>query len=162
MSLAEQERKWNSVAEHMDHFHQYFKMEYNDIYTLADGSFSKRRMSLQMYLRTASQLVHHLTLHHTIEEKYLFPVLAKRMPAFEENDVHVRSHEAIHEGLDKLGALIRKYSSEPSLYSPQEIMACLDGWKEVLFCHLDDEVKDLSAENMKKHWKLEELDTIPM
>lgn len=28
--------------------------------------------------------------------------------------------------------------------------------------HLDEEVQDLSAENLKKYWTLEELDKIPM
>ena len=63
---------------------------------------------------------------------------------------------------------------------------CLDGWREVLFTHLDQEVsrayptmfdpgrvraraklttqlyqvEDLSGENMKKYWTLEEVDRI--
>jgi hypothetical protein len=40
--------------------------------------------------------------------------------------------------------------------------ACLDGFREVLFTHLDEEVNDLRGENMKKYWTLEELEAIPM
>lgn len=40
--------------------------------------------------------------------------------------------------------------------------ACLDGFREVLFTHLDEEVKDLEGENLKKYFSLEELESIPM
>ena len=85
-------------------------------------------------------------------------------------------------GLDALSALIRKWSEEPSKYSPEEMRACLNSWREVLFKHLDQEVRglsascsggsvlnriyiqvqDLSGENMKKYWTLEELERIPI
>jgi len=41
-----------------------------------------------------------LTMHHTIEERYLFPILAKSMPQFAENGdgAHITSHQGIHEG----------------------------------------------------------------
>ena len=39
-----------------------------------------------------------LTVHHTIEERHIFPVLAKRMPAFQNDEVHIKSHHGIHEG----------------------------------------------------------------
>ena len=84
---------------------------------LADGSFNKRGMSLPAYLRMASQLARGavprpnshmcpiltvdaagLTVHHTIEERHIFPILAKRMTMFQNDDVHLKSHEAIHHG----------------------------------------------------------------
>ncbi len=39
-----------------------------------------------------------LTVHHTIEERYIFPILGKRMQHFADDDVHLKSHEAIHHG----------------------------------------------------------------
>ncbi|KAI0958636.1 hypothetical protein AcV7_004395 [Taiwanofungus camphoratus] len=168
MLIAEEEQKWNSAADNMQQFHDHFKLEFKHIYQLADGSFSNRGMSLQTYLRMANQLVRHLTAHHTIEEEYIFPVLAKRMPGFGTGERHLKSHEAIHDGiylslsgnlcanncallltlwfqllllgLDKLSALIRRWTMNPSTYSPTEMMACLDSWREVLFKHLDEEV----------------------
>lgn len=86
---------------------------------LADGSFNSRGMSLQMYLRVCDQFVRRqfdpgilssqlvsdhsrmfadLTGHHTIEERYIFPVLAKRMPEFRDDEKHITSHHAIHDG----------------------------------------------------------------
>ena len=48
-----------------------------------------------------------LTVHHTIEERHIFPLLGKRMAAFQDNDVHLKSHEGIHHG-----------ASRPSLLPP--------------------------------------------
>ncbi|KIO22846.1 hypothetical protein M407DRAFT_78809, partial [Tulasnella calospora MUT 4182] len=65
---------------------------------LADGSFNKRGLGLQSFLRMASQFVQHLTMHHTIEERNIFPILAQKMPAFREDAEHIESHKGIHEG----------------------------------------------------------------
>jgi len=159
-----EERRWNRLNETMASFHGYFKQEFNTIYELADGSFTKRGLSLSLYLEMSKRLNSHLTMHHTIEERHIFPFLAKRMPEFStETDAgHIDSHKAIHKGIDELGALVQKYKTEPSTYSPIEMRACLDGFREVLFSHLDEEVNDLRGENMKKYWTLEELESIPM
>jgi hypothetical protein len=37
-----------------------------------------------------------LTMHHTIEERFIFPILAERMPQFKAE--HLESHRGIHEG----------------------------------------------------------------
>jgi len=157
---ARDERRWNRLADMMSRFHEYFKAEFNAVYEMADGSFSTRGMNLRMYLSEAGELKKHLTVHHTIEERHVFPVLAKRMPAFKDDEQHIKSHHGIHEGLDKLGALIEKWLAEPSTYDPKEMKECLDGWREVLFKHLDEEVEDLRGENMKKYWTLEEVERI--
>ncbi|KAI0733188.1 hypothetical protein C8Q72DRAFT_950055 [Fomitopsis betulina] len=162
LSKAIEEAKWNRLADHMQTYHSHFKVEFDKIYKLADGSFNDRGMPLQMYLRICDQLVKHLTAHHTIEERYIFPVLAKRMPEFRDDEKHLKSHHGIHDGLDRLSALISGWSKDAKTYSPVEMRSCLDSWRTILFEHLDEEVRDLSAENMQKHWKLEELDQIPM
>ena len=38
----------------------------------------------------------------------------------------------------------------------------LDSFGAVLWQHLDDEVKELGAENMRKYWTLEEMRRMPM
>ncbi len=43
-------------------------------------------------------------------------------------------------GIDDLTRLVRKWLDEPSTYSPEEMRASLDSWREVLFSHLDQEV----------------------
>ena len=96
-------------------------------------------------------------LHHSIEERHIFPVLAKRIPAFKEE--HIESHKGIHDGksghgfrtslsptypstqgVGKLSVLVSKYTDEPSCYSPTELRNTLDDFREVLFKHMDDEV----------------------
>ncbi|KAK7057131.1 hemerythrin HHE cation binding domain-containing protein [Favolaschia claudopus] len=163
-AAAYEERRWNRFGDTMNQFHSYFKQEFNTIYELADGTFSKRGMSLSLYLEKARQLNTHLTMHHTIEEKHIFPILAKKMPEFalETEHGHIESHKKIHDGLDELATLVYKFKKEPTTYSPTEMRACLDGFREVLFAHLDEEVSDLQGENMKKYWTLEELEAIPM
>ena len=39
-------------------------------------------MTLRSFLQAGDDFAHHLTIHHTIEERHIFPVLAKKMPAF--------------------------------------------------------------------------------
>ncbi|KAJ7042111.1 hemerythrin HHE cation binding domain-containing protein [Mycena alexandri] len=154
-----EERQWGRFSKDMAGAHAYFKQEFNAIYELADGSFAKRGLSLSLYLQTAQRLTSHLTMHHTIEERQIFPILAQRMPEFstETNDAHIDSHKAIHEGLEEMTTLVNKFKKEPSTYSPDQMRTCLDGFRAVLFDHLDAEVHDLRAENLKKYWKLEEL-----
>ena len=43
-------------------------------------------------------------------------------------------------GIDELTKLVQKWIDEPSTYNPEEMRACLDSWREVLFSHLDQEV----------------------
>ena len=32
---AAEERQWNRLADHMDHFHNYFRLEFNEIYQVS-------------------------------------------------------------------------------------------------------------------------------
>jgi len=43
-------------------------------------------------------------------------------------------------GLDALHALITKVRENPSSYSPADLRACLDSFREPLMTHLDEEV----------------------
>ncbi|KAH9929509.1 uncharacterized protein BXZ73DRAFT_102040 [Epithele typhae] len=156
-----EEHRWNRLSDGMSYFHDHFKHEFNALYEMADGSFTKRGLSLPMYLRMATSLCKSLTVHHTIEERHIFPFLAKRMTSFQDDEVHLKSHEGIHHGVDALTKLVRRYLDEPSTYKPDEMRECLDSWRKVLFDHLDQEVADLRGENMKKYWTLEEIERIP-
>ncbi|EJD42344.1 hypothetical protein AURDEDRAFT_168645 [Auricularia subglabra TFB-10046 SS5] len=157
-----EERKFNRMATTMEQFHTYFRIDFDNIYEMADGSFNERGMSLPMYLTQANNFKRHLEGHHNIEETYIFPHLAQRMQAFQPNDKHRTSHKGIHDGLDKLSELVRKWRTEPASYSPTEMRACLDSFRDVLFRHLDEEVVDLGADNMRKYWTLNEMDQFMM
>ncbi|KAF8806380.1 hypothetical protein BYT27DRAFT_7190929 [Phlegmacium glaucopus] len=161
---AREERSWNKLSEKMSSFHEWFKQEFNTLYELSDGSFNSRGMSLHRYLDSARTMNHHLTMHHTIEERHLFPILAKTMPQFSQNDngdgAHIQSHRSIHDGLSNLEKVVEKWTEEPSTYSPTEMRACLDTFREVLFHHLDEEVADLRGENLMKYMTLADLERI--
>jgi len=161
-SSARDARRWNMLSQRMSIFHEMFKEEFNTLYELADGSFNQRGMSLSYYLASAHQMKTHLTMHHTIEERHIFPFLAKRMPQFANAAVHINSHKGIHDGLEDLSTLLTKWTSDPKTYSPTEMKHCLDGFRDVLFKHLDEEVADLRGENLQNYFTLEEIEKIPI
>ncbi|KAG8706964.1 hypothetical protein FRC08_000771 [Ceratobasidium sp. 394] len=127
----------------------------------SDGSFAKI-MTLPAYLRMITQFHEHLEAHHSIEETYVFPVLAQRMPSFANNERHKNAHKVIHKGLDKLQGLASSWKEDPTTFSPAALRTCMDEFRKPLFTHLEEEVRDLSAENVKKYYTLEELDRLPM
>ncbi|KAL7423457.1 hypothetical protein Q5752_001037 [Cryptotrichosporon argae] len=160
-------KEWNVLADGMDRFHNHFRWEYNRIYTLADGSFHKEGLTLARFIREAQQLHHHLDMHHRIEEAYIFPLLAKRMPQFKdgarEKGAHLISHKKIHDGLDRYNDFLQAALANPASYNAQTLRDIMDGFKKVLFDHLDEEVKDLGHESMKAAgWTLDEIRKIPM
>ncbi|CAE6438711.1 unnamed protein product [Rhizoctonia solani] len=133
----------------------------DSIYAFSDGSFA-RIMPLPAYLRMIMEFHDHLDMHHNIEETYVFPVLAQKMPNFASNERHKNSHKVIHAGLDKLKDLVTGWKEVPTTFSPATLRSCLDEFKSPLFKHLEEEVRDLSAENLKKYYTLEEVDHLPM
>ncbi|KAF9465055.1 hypothetical protein BDZ94DRAFT_433533 [Collybia nuda] len=146
----------------MNSFHEYFKYEFKEIYEAADGSFTKRGLSLAMYLDSVRSFNSHLTMHHTIEERHIFPILAKKIPKFANTaeNGHVDSHKAIHDGLEALMKLVTNWRKEPTTYSPREMIATLDKLKPVLFEHLDQEVQDLKGDQLKLHFTLKEIESL--
>ncbi|KAG8885808.1 hypothetical protein FRB97_009514 [Tulasnella sp. 331] len=135
---------------------------FDELYELADGSFNSYGMSLTGFLRKAKQFISHLETHHSIEEQYIFPILAKKLLAFKPDAKHIDSHHQIHQGLDQLNALLESIRATPSSYSPTTFRETLDSFRTVLFTHLDQEVRDLGADEFRKHFTLEEMSEIPM
>ena len=119
-------------------------------------------MSIGQFLATISQLISQLTMHHTIEEQHIFPVLAKKMPAFRKELELLSQHKQIHKGLDQLEDYVDGCRSGERELRLSELKKIMDGFGEVLWQHLDDEVKQLGAENMRKYWTVEEIRRMPM
>ena len=88
----------------------------------------------------------------------MFPVLAQRMPAFAPNVELVRQHGLIHEGLERLGVYLRGVTEEVDF---GEVKGIMDGFGAVLWEHLDDEVRELGADNMRRHYTVEEMKGFP-
>lgn len=101
-------------------------------------------------------------MHHGIEEAHIFPVLAKKMPAFRKELELLTQHKQIHNGLDKFDAYLEECKSGERELRLEEMKALMDTFGAVLWAHLDDEVKELSAENMRKYWSIQEMRSMPM
>jgi hemerythrin-like domain-containing protein len=119
-------------------------------------------MTLRSFLQAGDDFAHHLTIHHTIEEQHIFPVLAKRMPAFKKELELLTQHKEIHNGLDEFERYIKECRSGERELRFGELREVMDGFGKVLWEHLDDEVRELRAENMRLFWSPEEMKRLPM
>ncbi|KAJ4352369.1 uncharacterized protein N0V89_007717 [Didymosphaeria variabile] len=159
---AAQFRTYNHMAEHMEYFHNNFRQTWNVMYKACETNKRPAGTSIRQFLAMAEQFCHHLTMHHTIEEQHIFPVLAKKMPAFREELELLTQHKGIHDGLEKLEEYIADCRSGEKELQLKEIKRIMDGFGKVLWSHLDDEVKQLGAENMRKYWTEAEMKRMPM
>ena len=69
-------------------------------------------------------------------------------------------HAKIHEGLDAFHEWVRQCRSGEADFSLKEMKALMDKFGTVLWQHLDDEVRQLGAENMRKYWTKEEMNDL--
>ncbi len=119
-------------------------------------------MSIRAFLNTGLEFCHHLTVHHTIEEQHIFPVLARKMPAFKQELELLTQHKLIHNGLEKFEGYLEQCRVGERELRLEEMRELLEGFGTVLWQHLDDEVKQLRAENMRRFWSAEEMRRLPM
>ncbi|KAI0512745.1 hypothetical protein F5B22DRAFT_613996 [Xylaria bambusicola] len=171
-------REYNRMAEHMDIFHNHFRSTWNMLYTSASSGRRAQGMSMRSFIHAGLEFTQHLEMHHSIEERYVFPELARRMPEFrtgkERNLDHqgggeedegkrkkaaelLQQHVDIHKGMDGLADYLRRCLSGETELQMSVLKTQLDSWGTVLFTHLDQEVRTLGAENMRKYWTLDEI-----
>lgn len=84
------------------------------------------------------------------------------MPAFKKELELLTQHKQIHKGLDVLEKYLEECVSGERELRLAELKEIMDGFGTVLWQHLDDEVKQLGAENMRKYWTVEEIRRMPM
>ncbi|KAK6584392.1 hypothetical protein PZA11_002616 [Diplocarpon coronariae] len=107
----------------------------------------------------------HLSTHHAIEEQHIFPVLAQKMPEFKQGKNAaelLRQHEEIHRGMDAFEEYLKRCRSGETELQLSLLKEKMDSWGTVLWAHLDQEVKTLGAENMRRYWTVEEMKRMPM
>jgi len=125
-------------------------------------------MSLKQFIDEGLSLVRYLEAHHDIEENYLYPILARKMPSFQAAQRGapqcklVQQHRAIHKGMDAFEAYLRACRNGETEFELGVLKDKMDTWGDVLFVHLDEEVKELEAENMRKYWTVAEVKAIPV
>lgn len=91
----------------------------------------------------------------------MFPVLARRMPAFDRRRGElVKQHAAIHAGLEGLQAYLEATRRGDEVLEAGALKERMESWGTVLWEHLDEEVRTLGAENMAKYWTKEEVMTM--
>lgn len=171
-------RAYNRLAEKMEYFHEHFRQMYSTLHT---ACVTKRRpagMTLKQFIDEGLNLARYLEGHHAIEETYLYPILARKMPEFrsstppaglkkgkesrrEECEL-IRQHRLIHNGMDEMVEYLRQCKSKECELELSVLKEKMDPWGDVLLKHLEQEVRDLSAENMRKYWTLQELRSIPI
>ncbi|KAK5163683.1 hypothetical protein LTR04_002326 [Oleoguttula sp. CCFEE 6159] len=143
-------------------FHENFRRSWNLMYGACNSGKRPSGMSIRQFLAVGSEFSHHLEVHHSIEEQHIFPVLAKKMPAFKKELELLTQHKQIHAGLEKFEAYIEDCKSDEKELRLQEMKTVMETFGTVLWQHLDDEVNQLKAENMRKYWTLEEMRRMPM
>ncbi|KAH8673712.1 hypothetical protein BX600DRAFT_433326 [Xylariales sp. PMI_506] len=160
-------RQYNHMAEHMDMFHNHFRQTWNLLWSACENNRRPAGMSLKAFINAGLQFVQHLTMHHNIEEAHIFPVLARKMPEFKAGRGNgaaelLRQHREIHKGMDLLEAYLSSCRSGECELELAVLKTKMESWGTVLWAHLDQEVKTLGAENMRKYWTVEEMRRMPM
>lgn len=84
------------------------------------------------------------------------------MPAFKKELELLTQHKQIHAGLDKFEAYVRTCRSGETDLRMEEMKELMDSFGDVLWTHLDDEVRQLGAENMRKFWTPQEIQRMHM
>ena len=154
-------RQLNRLADGMQQYHNHFRAMWTTLYKACEANKRPSGMSIRQFLALGEQFCSSLTMHHGIEERYIFPVLAERMPRFKDQEHLKKQHEGIHAGLDVFENYLRKCRSGETELRLDEMKRIMDSFGEVLWKHLDDEVEELGASNMRKFWTAKEVQEIP-
>ncbi|KAM7223657.1 hypothetical protein V8F06_001131 [Rhypophila decipiens] len=168
-------KTYNRLAVQMDYFHEHFRSIWKTLYTACENNKRPGNLSLKQFIDEGLRLTQYLEAHHSIEENYLYPILAKKMPQFrvrgggknkgkgggDDCDL-LRQHQEIHRGMDIFTDYLKACKNRETELDLSVLKEKMDSWGDVLFQHLDDEVKELEAENMRKYWTLAEVKGIPM
>ena len=142
--------------------HENFRRTWNLLHGACVSGKRPQGMSIRAFINTGEEFCHHLTVHHTIEEQHIFPILARKMPAFKKELELLTQHKQIHVGLEKLEVYLDQCKSGERELRLAEMGTVMETFGKVLWEHLDAEVKELRAENMRKYWTADEMRRLPM
>ncbi|KAI1409473.1 hypothetical protein F5Y13DRAFT_169897 [Hypoxylon sp. FL1857] len=165
-------RAYNRLAEHMDVFHAHFRTSWNALWAAACAGNSKSKASSRAgrsIINDGLAFISQLEMHHSIEETYIFPILARRMPEFRTDGKGAKGaaellqqHREIHDGMEGMRKYLRACRDGEKELDMATLKSQMESWGSVLWKHLDQEVETLGAENMRKYWTVEEIRRIPM
>ncbi|SPO23204.1 uncharacterized protein UTRI_01882 [Ustilago trichophora] len=158
---------WDCLYHGMLPFHENFRHTISQIstllLTLSPSSPSKTKLNnLANLLYLSSALCHHLETHHTIEERYIFPILAKKLPQFAHSSQHTNEHALMHSAIHNLeqyveqvakalkGGKLKKGEEIDEVYDHAKMVKLVDELKKVLLPHLEAEEASLRAPVVKE------------
>ena len=130
------------------------------MYTACTANKRPAGMSIRQFLGMGLEFCHHLEVHHSIEEVYIFPELGRKMPLFRQKEHLLDQHRQIHGGLEGLQKYLGDCRNGERELRFDELKGLMDQFGTVLWAHLDDEVEQLGAENMRKFWTRPEMDRL--
>jgi len=137
--------------------HNHFRSTWTTLHTATQTNKRPPNMSIRAFIALGLSFVQSLTMHHNIEEAHVFPMLATKMPRFREQEAMKAQHRAIHDGLDRFGRYLEGCRGGERELRLGELGEIMDGFGDVLWQHLDQEVKELEAANMRRFWTVEEM-----
>ncbi|KAK3313747.1 hypothetical protein B0H66DRAFT_606993 [Apodospora peruviana] len=161
-------RVYNRLAEQMDYFHNHFREMWTTLYTACTNGRRPPGTSLRQFIDEGLRLTQYLEAHHSIEESYLYPLLARKMPQFKTTGRHkndcelLKQHQQIHEGMDVFVAYLQACKNRETELELSVLKEKMDLWGEVLMKHLDQEVKELEADVMRRYWTMDEVKAFPI
>jgi len=74
----------------------------------------------------------------------------------------IRQHQLIHEGMEEFVEYLERCKRKECELELGVLKEKMDSWGEVLMKHLDQEVRDLGAEKMRRYWTVEEMRGFPI
>jgi len=149
--------QYNRLADLMDRYHNHFRHQWTQMHAACTANKRPAGMSIRQFLALVENFTSTLTLHHDIEEAHFFPVLGTKMDCFRVGEIMKAQHKEIHGGLEKLEKYTGECRAGRRELRMSEVLEVMDSFGEVLWTHLDLEVKNLGAENMRRYWSLEEM-----
>lgn len=110
-------------------------------------------------------------MHHSIEEAYIFPKLAQRLPQFAPSSQHTKEHQVMHNALESMQREIQRLAKDlksgkarsqqelSNFYDYDDMRSKVDHLSSVLLPHLAEEEKSLRAASVKEAgFKLSEIE----
>ncbi|EXA51257.1 hypothetical protein FOQG_10832 [Fusarium oxysporum f. sp. raphani 54005] len=151
-------RIFNHMAVKMDYFHDKFRRSWNLLWLAATTKTCPQNMEPEKLIDVGLSFARNLTTHHNIEEAYFFPMLAEKMPEFQSNQAELlKQHRDIHAGLDGFVEYLQSCRRGETELDMIQLKAVMESWGDVLWTHLDQEVKTISAKNMRRYWTLDDM-----
>ena len=146
---------YNRLAEEMEYYHSMLRSSWNTVYNgTAPGS---KKPSPSQLISSGIHFCRHLEGHHNIEETIWHPVLGKKMHAWRPGGFATQQHKEMHAGLDIMLPYLEACRKGEKELRREELRRIMDGFGALLWRHLDEEVQELGAENMRRFWSKEEV-----